>query len=255
MRIRLCKFLPSIWVGFVHIHLAYAINHSQTSTLNVFRSGSANPTNVATDAGSFTGSDVPNARYNSSASGSDVSVVGFRAADRNKGKGNETTKSITSSGTPKRPSLGGVIECYDPPTQREIGYPIIVKDCEQAAMQIIGERDKFDYYIFSRRKVKDPFYYPMPARYTHGNCVVSLDMEHPEDIERIRLTYVESSAWVLAHKCSGEEVPQQKYGGTMTVGVGANDLIRVYVYGLWTPTPSGLPLLSLSQNRSSVDSQ
>jgi len=167
------------------------------------------------------------------------------------------TNAARSNATtgPQATSLGGIPVCWDPPTQREIANPINISDCEKAAIQIIGDRDKYDQYIFSRRKVWDPFYYPMPARFTHGSCVVSLDMENDSDQDRVRVAYVESSAWVLAHKCSGEELPQFKYGGSMTVGVGANDLIRVWVYDIGPLTSDKAPILSLSQNQSLIEVQ
>ena len=252
MRTRPCTILPLIWTGFVHIHLAHALNLSEPSTFDVSNSGTICADDCFSQSENHTANGLPISRSSSSPSGND-SLMEFLAAAGGKVKGIATAKPITSSGIPEPPSLRGIIECYDPPMQRERGYPINISDCEEAAMQIIGNRNKYDFYVFSRRKIKDQFYYSMPARYTHGNCVVLLDMEHPKDIERVRIAYVESSAWVLAHRCSGEEVPQQKYGGSMTVGVGANDLIRVSVYGLYTPAPSGLPVLSLSHNRSSID--
>lgn len=63
-----------------------------------------------------------------------------------------------------------------------------------------------------------------------------LDMDSPDAEDTVRLSYVESTAWVLAHKCSGLEKPEEKWGGTMTVSVGAQDLIRVWVYGVVAPT-------------------
>lgn len=57
-------------------------------------------------------------------------------------------------------------------------------------------------------------------------------MESPDAEDEVRLSYVENTAWVLAHKCSGLEVPGEKWGGTMTVSVGGRGLIRVWVYGV-----------------------
>ncbi|KAL6720079.1 hypothetical protein ACLMJK_002000 [Lecanora helva] len=168
---------------------------------------------------------------------------------------NSAMVQVGNLSIPGTPSLSGEIMCYDAPTQRELGYPINVRDCEQAVTQIIGNRDKMNFYLFSRRRFNIPSYFPMPARFTHGSCVAFLDMVDDRVVERVRLTYVESSAWVLMHKCSGEEVPEQRYGGSMTVGVGANNRIRVYVYGLRPPSPGGAPLSLLPQNGSFIDYQ
>ena len=156
------------------------------------------------------------------------------------------------SGTP---TLGGPATCFDPPTQREWSFPINAKDCDLTTIQIIGDRNKFDFYTFSRRASKDPYHYQLPAKFTYGSCKLMLDMDNAFAWERVRLTFVESSAWVLAHKCSGEENPRFRYGGTMTVSVGANDLIRISVYNPSPPQPSGTPVLSLAHNYSSVDVQ
>ena len=167
---------------------------------------------------------------------------------------NVSTTELNMSSSPVITSLGGVPTCYDPPMQRERLYPIDISECEKASVQIIGNRDKFDQYIFSRRKMQVPFYFQMPARFSYGRCTVVLDMENDFDIERVRLAYVESSTWVLAHKCSGEEIPEFIYGGSMTVGVGANDLIRIHVYARSAPLPSGNPVLSILGNGTLVES-
>ena len=61
-------------------------------------------------------------------------------------------------------------------------------------------------------------------------------MNNDGDQDTVRLRIVEATAWVLAHKCSDEEKPVDRYGGRATVGVGAKDLIIVWVYGrLWPP--------------------
>jgi len=145
--------------------------------------------------------------------------------------------------------LGGELTCYDPPLPRELLYPYVMSDCEEASDQIIGNRNKWAAYIFSRKPSTDPHWYQLPVRYTHGSCVIFIDMKNDKDEDSVRVTYVASSAWVLAHKCSGEENPEYRYGGFMTVSVGAADLISINVYG----RPSGQsPTLALSQNASSI---
>ena len=198
------------------------------------------------ESGKQDGPDVRRSR-NLSRSSANGSVIDTVSADGEQDLNTIAIKSNMSS-VLGLPSLGNEIKCYDPPMQRERLYPISISDCEQATIQIIGDRDKYKYYIFSREAIKSPFYYPMPARYEYGSCVVLLDMENDDDVERVRPVYVESSAWVLAHKCSGKEIKQYKYGGSMTVGVGANDLIRIHVYGTWPRSSDETPTLSLSQN-------
>lgn len=168
---------------------------------------------------------------------------------------NSTSTRMDESSTEENAGLGGVAECYDPPMQRERLYPIRFTDCERAAAQIIGHRNKLDPYVFSRHVVEDPFYYPLPATFTYGKCVVVLDMENDHDVKRISVGGVELSAWVLAHKCSGEVQPHFRYGGTKTVGVGVTDLIRIFVYGRLLGTSGPEPVLSLSQSRTSIADQ
>lgn len=150
---------------------------------------------------------------------------------------NLTTAMSTFNGTMKG-MLGSMLTCSDPPLPRERLYPINVKDCEQATEQLLGGRAKHHLYLFSRKKTDDPFSYHLPARFVYGNCVVRLDMDNDKDEEVVRIGYVEASAWVLAHKCCGEENPGDKYGGHMRVGVGgAEDLINIWVYGrIWPRT-------------------
>ena len=152
------------------------------------------------------------------------------------GRSHLSNTTIMDSGGPPAPhtlSVGGVPECYDPPTPRERLYPVEFLDCEKATVQIVGGRNKEFYYIFTRKLIRDRFYYPLPKKYTYGSCVVYLDMVNDSVQDKVKLRFVEASAYVLAHKCSGQEKAPFKYGGSMTVGVGANNLIRVYVYGTW----------------------
>lgn len=153
---------------------------------------------------------------------------------------NLTSAPMTQFSTPLR----GIPECFDPPLPRERSVPISnFTDCETATTAIVGSRPRRQIYIFSRKPSTDPDYYQLPATFRIRSCVVHLDMEDENDEDSVRLTYVESTAWVLAHKCSGLEVPEQKWGGTVTVSVGANDLIRVWVYGAVAPSSEG-PSLS-----------
>ena len=148
-----------------------------------------------------------------------------------------------------RSSVSGTLECYDPPSLRERAYPVQFSDCEKATVQIIGNRDQDRSYIFTRKWSRDRYYYPLPVKYTYGSCVVYLDMIDDSARDKVKLRFVEASAWVLAHKCSGEEISQFKYGGTMTVSVGANDSIRVYVYGTWPWGLNGNPASSSLQKK------
>ncbi|CAF9914042.1 MAG: hypothetical protein ALECFALPRED_009216 [Alectoria fallacina] len=145
--------------------------------------------------------------------------------------------SVTSAPTTNAPTLRGIPECYDPPSPRERSVPISnFADCEAATKDVVGTRTRSQVYVFSRKLSADPDHYQLPATFRTRTCVVHLDME-PEDAEDpVRLGFVESTAYVLAHKCSGLEEPEEKWGGTMTVSVGASDLIRVWVYGVLPPT-------------------
>lgn len=158
--------------------------------------------------------------------------------------------NVTTAPTTNASTLRGVPECFDPPSPREHSVPISnFADCEAATTEIAGSRPPTQTYIFSRRPSADPDHYQLPATFRTGTCAVHLDMEYADDEDSVRLSYVESTAWVLARKCSGLENPQEKWGGTMTVSVGAKDLIRVSVYGvlpgpLDKPSPSPVaPLL------------
>lgn len=129
------------------------------------------------------------------------------------------------------PDLGGALECFDPPLPRERAWRINVKDCEIASDAISGDRERGQKYTFSREPVATEFYYPLPATFRYRSCVVLLDMNNNNDQDTVRLSIVEATAWVLAHKCSGEERSVDQYGGRATVGVGAKHLINVWVYG------------------------
>ena len=152
---------------------------------------------------------------------------------------NNSFPAWNKSSIPLSPNLSGQPLCYDPPTPRELLYPIYAADCEGATIQIIGDRDNSQPYIFSRKPVSSPLSYHLPVRFTNKGCVVVVDMDNETDEDVVRVGYVESTAWVLAHACSGEEEPEFKYGGTIKVGVRARDLINIYVYGrVWPPSGS-----------------
>lgn len=152
--------------------------------------------------------------------------------------------------------MQGPMVCYDPPLPRERLFPYESSDCDRASQKIVGNRQKWDAYIFSRKRPSySPRWYEMPATFTHKTCVIHVDMANDKDEDFVRVNYVEASAWVLAHKCSGEEVAQQKYGGYMTVGVGGNHLIWVHVYGRpWPPRAEDRSVPSLLRN-ASVDEE
>ena len=143
------------------------------------------------------------------------------------------TSSLISNGSSllNTSSLGGIPECYDPPLPRERAYPINFEDCVEATRQIVGDRQRTQAYTFSRKSIASPYYYHLPATFIYNSCVIVLDMANNQDQDTVKVIYVESTAYVLAHKCSGEERPEENFGGRVTVGVGANDLINVYVYG------------------------
>lgn len=145
----------------------------------------------------------------------------------------------TSAPTTNTPTLRGVPECFDPPSAREHSVPISnFADCEAATEEIVGSRTRSQIYIFSRKASTDPDHYQLPATFRTRTCVVHLDMDNSKEEDSVRLAYVESTAYVLAHKCSGLENPEEKWGGTMTVGVGAaKDVIRVWVYGVMPQVP------------------
>ncbi|KAL9124361.1 MAG: hypothetical protein Q9175_008229 [Cornicularia normoerica] len=136
------------------------------------------------------------------------------------------------------PRFGVILECSDPPLPRERAWPIDFKDCEIATNAIYGDRDRNQKYTFSRAPVATEFYYPLPATFRYRSCVVHLDINN-SDQDTVRLTIVEATAYVLAHKCSGKERSVDQYGGRATVGVGAKGLINVWVYGRPWPPPFG----------------
>jgi hypothetical protein len=137
-------------------------------------------------------------------------------------------------------SLGGIPECADPPMPRERAWPIEFEDCEQATYAIIRDRDRTLDYTFSRKPLTSKYYYPLPATFRYKTCVILLDTMSDQDEDTVRLAYVESTAWVLAHKCSGLEKSSEEYGGRVTVGVGAKDLINIWIYGrIWLPPIEG----------------
>ena len=137
------------------------------------------------------------------------------------------------------PNPGTTLTCYDPPLPRERLWPIDVKDCEAAAEEIFTDKQPDQRYTFSREPVVTNFYYALPATFRHKSCIVHLDMNNDSDRDTVRLTIVEATAWVLAHKCSGEEKSGEQYGGQGTVGVGSKGLINVWVYGRLWPSPTG----------------
>ena len=144
--------------------------------------------------------------------------------------------NLTSAPTTDTSTLGSIPECFDPPMPRERAVPISnFTDCEVATKEIVGSRIRAQIYVFSRKPSTDPNHYQLPSTFRTRTCVVRLDMEHEDDEDAVRLGYVESTAWVLASRCSGLVQPEEKWGGTMTVSVGARDLIRVTVYGVLPP--------------------
>ena len=176
---------------------------------------------------------------------SDVVVARERSASVDSSLLNETslnlskspvanTTSVDESLGLNAPELGGALKCYDPPLPRERVWPINFEDCAVATEAILADRDRDQVYTFSRETVATKFYYSLPAKFRYRSCVVLLDMNNNHDQDTVRLSIVEATAWVLAHKCSGKEKSVEQYGGRGTVGVGAKDLINVWVYG-WPP--------------------
>ena len=154
---------------------------------------------------------------------------------------------------------GGSLECNDPPLPRERAWPINFEDCEMAADAIYENRQRDQKYTFSRSQVATRFYYPLPAKFKYRSCVVLLDMNNDSDQDTVRLSIVEATAWVLAHKCSGKERSADQFGGRATVDVAARKLINVWVYG-WPFPPSfgaggviNVTSLNLAQPASSID--
>ncbi len=157
------------------------------------------------------------------------------------------------------PDLGASPECSDPPLPRERAWPINFKDCEMATDAIFENRQRDQKYTFSRSKVDTRFYYPLPAKFRYRSCVVLLDMNNDSDQDTVRLSIVEATAWVLAHKCSGQERSVDQFGGRATVDVAAKKLINVWVYGRPFPPSFGaggttnVTSLNLAQPASSID--
>ena len=150
-----------------------------------------------------------------------------------------TTSSPNQSSNMEPPGLGTTLQCNDPPLPRERAWPINFQDCEIATAAIYADRDRSQRYIFSRKAVATTLYFPLPATFRNKSCVVRLDMDNDSDQDIVRLSIVEATAWVLAHKCSGKEKSVDQYGGWGTVGVGTQGLIQVWVYGKPWPPPLG----------------
>lgn len=154
--------------------------------------------------------------------------------------------------------VGGTLECYDPPLPRERAWPVNFKDCEMATDGIFKDRERDQKYTFSRGTVATKFNFSLPATFRFKSCVVLLDMDNNSDQDTVRLSIVEATAWVLAHKCSGQERSVDVYGGRTTVGVGSKDLINVWVYGRLWPPPVGatnVTNLVLAQPPPLIDSE
>ena len=169
-----------------------------------------------------------------------------------------TTSSPNKTLNMKPPGLGDPLECNDPPLPRERAWPINFQDCEMATAAIFADRERNQRYTFSREAVVTTFYFPLPATFRNKSCVVRLDMNNDSDQDIVRLSIVEATAWVLAHKCSGEEKSEDQYGGRATVGVGSKGLINVWVYGIPWPPPLGATnatSLVLAQPARLVDSE
>ena len=73
-------------------------------------------------------------------------------------------------------------------------------------------------------------------------------MGSEDDQDTVRLTFTQSTVWALAHKCSGLEAAGEKYGGTMTMNVGAKDRSRLCVYGVLPLTLLPIAQHMCSQN-------
>ena len=182
---------------------------------------------------------------------------------------NEPSPSLTKSSVANNPghnnklslyasANGADLKCYDPPLPRERVWPIDVKDCEMAGEAIVGSRRGDQKYTFSREWLDTKLYYALPATYRYRSCVVHLDMNNNSDQDTVRLSVVEATAWVLAHKCSGEEVSVERYGGWGKVAVGSKGLIKVWVYGKLWPAPAGaqnMTSLVLTQPGSSIENE
>lgn len=224
--------------------------------VNVYIAGMASPETVSVPTTSGNAHVVTRTHAESKASNiSDASFVGpdvpilEALASGGKPGLNTSTNILNGSSASIITRLGGELTCYDPPLPREMLYPYVSSDCDEANDQIIGNRNKWAPYIFSRKPSTDPHWYQLPVKYIYGSCVIFIDMKNDKDEDSVRVTYVASSAWVLAHKCSGEENPEYRYGGFMTVSVGAADLISINVYG--RPSDRS-PTLALSQNASLI---
>ena len=153
---------------------------------------------------------------------------------------------------------GSGLRCYDPPLPRERVWPINSKDCEKASEAIIGGRARDQRYTFSRQRIDTKLYYPLPVTNRYRSCVVHLDMSNNSERDTVRLSIVEATAWVLAHKCSGEEKAVERYGGWGKVATGSKGLIKVWVYGRVWPPPVGaknVTSLVLAQPASLIDSE
>ena len=199
-----------------------------------------------------------------------VTIAGERLTSRDSRSLNEPSFTSTKPSGLKNTSRNDLLrlnaldvlstlKCYDPPLPRERVWPIDVKDCDMATYAIIGDRQSDQKYTFSREPIATEFYYHLPATYRYKSCVVHLDTNDTRDQDTVRLSIVEATAWVLAHKCSGEESSAKKYGGSGTVGLGSEGLINIWVYGRPWPPPlldaTNASTLVLARPASLVDSE
>ena len=176
------------------------------------------------------------------ASESTVSIAGERVNSRDLRLVNETSLRLTEPSVAE--NINHIIisdlnslNCYDPPLPRERAWAINVQDCEMASVAIFEDRQPDKEYTFSRESVATNFYFHLPATFSYRSCVVHLDMNNDSDRDVVRLSIVEATAWVLAHKCSGEESSVEQYGGRATVRGGSGGLVHLWVYGRLWPSP------------------
>ncbi len=127
--------------------------------------------------------------------------------------------------------LKGIPKCMDPPVHRTRAWPIEPYDCQQAILLFVGNRVSADYYTFTRGTGRRSFYYTLPVTFKYASCSLYMNMIDEHDEELVKLANVASTASFLAYACSGGDKPYYRYGGWVTMGLGAHDKIIISVYG------------------------
>ncbi len=117
--------------------------------------------------------------------------------------------------------------CFEPKPDR---LPARYQDCESAAMKMHSVADTRR-YIFGRGSFAT---YKLPRTFSHGTCVVNLDMVYEEETDILTFVEVRSAVLLLARSCTLG--PVFHVGGVAAVGP-ANALF-VTIFGSVSRAPA-----------------